>query len=830
MSPKVETVNATLNVAIKRERTDMKELKQINLDNRADQLCRYVERPSTNWLSKKLVGVFTLLMASTLIFNQASAAPDIIEVDLSQLMILSATGTDVNYGVLPNNAQHPINRYDLFCQDNDAAKPTEDWQRSIPAILSSYVKLDSNQISAPNTMDPGAGFQCVGKEVLKRLITNLSGIENLHSFVNTNRRIKQTETKLTWTTSSGVEFEFIGAKSNTSIDLSAIDATQGETYCTGLKGDWEPSTKLCQGSMFQANALNINESFWQLGQVDGKFTDAVFDPAFSLDRRSLLDRLNGVDWSLRLNFFNRLAIETPTIGTFNTYYYCQSSVTRTASGDFGCGDNRTVWLDSAEQELVGTATELVRSREDLAQPNSALKLHVLQTGPGNCVVLECPGNKKAVLIDCGSTSKRVYNAELFGIPPNFDSNTNADTERLAATGTRIGSPKSLAHAQNILKSKDEISLIVSHGDADHKNLLYNVFYEDNGGGVDDLYKNINSFYFGGNFQKTSDDTKTHRFFERLFNHFDSTTGKFALGPDEEVGGVTVKTKTLPQFFASAGNRRTDSYSRKPAGFKTYTTPVTLGSTEVCKVGGVGAEVRIVAANEYGREVSEVKGVARDPNPNYEWTKKNSHTTNGNAIILEISYAGRRIVIPGDAERGALNWAVDPENPHRITNSADILLASHHGADGHGKEKNLNITRNWVEALDPSYLIYTHGHQHGHPKLGTYGEADGDNITTKANTEESPTYFRPGSSLENQANTTTITAERQIRFNNADKNATLNRKVYNVKSNVYSTMAQGSITFAIEANGEIKVDCLGPTVTPWEVKAGKNIPGYCKPID
>ena len=683
-----------------------------------------------------VLSAFTFLSTTT-----AYGAPDTVAVDFSQVMTFDSTTSEIDFGTLANDNSHPINRYDLFCQDHEAAKPSKDWDRTIPAILSSYVKVGTNEISPANAVSPGADYQCVGKEVLKRLYTNMSNVNNLHKFIKSDRRIKQTETRLTWTTSSGLEILLFGAKTASSVDLSSVDPSQRESLCNDLKGDFDTASAKCAGSQFRVNDFSIDESFWQLGQTAGLFTNDLFEPALNLERRAMLDQFNGLEWNLKTNFFHRLAQEKNTAGEFETYYYCQSSNTRIASsGDYGCGDNRTVWLDSEGRELVGTPTELMRSKEGLGESNSALKLHVIQTGPGNCVILECPGNNKALLIDCGSTSKRVKNADLFGIPPNFSNNTNADTERLISMDARIGYPKSLAHAQNILSRKGDIGLIVSHGDADHKNLLYNIFYEDHGSGVSDLYKNIQYFYFGGHFQKTSDDTKTNKFFERLFNHFDSTTGKFELGPDEDVGGSTVKTKRLPRFFASGGNKREDPYSRKPAGFKTYTTPLSTGKSQVCKVGDVGAEVNIVAANEYGRGVTAVKGVTRAPNPGLDWTKKNSHTTNGNSIILEIRFGGKRIVIPGDAERGALDWAVDPSNPHRITGQADILLAAHHGADGHGKEENLNITQNWVNALNPSYLVYTHGHQFGHPKLGTYGEADGEEVKVKPNTDSSPAYF------------------------------------------------------------------------------------------
>jgi competence protein ComEC len=99
----------------------------------------------------------------------------------------------------------------------------------------------------------------------------------------------------------------------------------------------------------------------------------------------------------------------------------------------------------------------------------------------------------------------------------------------------------------------------------------------------------------------------------------------------------------------------------------------------------------------------------------------SKALNAVSIVVRIDYAGRSILLTGDAV-GRLDEAPDDqilatekflvENAATRSLKADIITAPHHGAD------NASSTP-FIEAVQPTWVIFSAGNHHKHPKFKTY---------------------------------------------------------------------------------------------------------------
>ena len=97
-------------------------------------------------------------------------------------------------------------------------------------------------------------------------------------------------------------------------------------------------------------------------------------------------------------------------------------------------------------------------------------------------------------------------------------------------------------------------------------------------------------------------------------------------------------------------------------------------------------------------------------PPHTWVLKASldDTTNRTSIVIMATVFGHRILLPGDADKVALDRIVGSN--HDLT--ADVLLVPHHGGDIAGLE-------DFVKAVAPEVAIISAGRSAGiHPTLGT----------------------------------------------------------------------------------------------------------------
>lgn len=99
----------------------------------------------------------------------------------------------------------------------------------------------------------------------------------------------------------------------------------------------------------------------------------------------------------------------------------------------------------------------------------------------------------------------------------------------------------------------------------------------------------------------------------------------------------------------------------------------------------------------------------------------SKARNAVSVVVRVDYAGRSILLPGDAVGkkddaddgqvlGTEKFLVDNSGTRSI--KADIVLAPHHGAD------NASSTP-FIETVRPTWVIFSAGSKHKHPKFKTY---------------------------------------------------------------------------------------------------------------
>lgn len=98
----------------------------------------------------------------------------------------------------------------------------------------------------------------------------------------------------------------------------------------------------------------------------------------------------------------------------------------------------------------------------------------------------------------------------------------------------------------------------------------------------------------------------------------------------------------------------------------------------------------------------------------------SEFMNAGSIVIRITYAGKSLLICGDAVGRHLDS--DPrtciaterfmvQNAATVTIDSDVIVAPHHGADNGSSEQ-------FIEAVSPEYVIFSAGHEYEHPRAKT----------------------------------------------------------------------------------------------------------------
>lgn len=123
--------------------------------------------------------------------------------------------------------------------------------------------------------------------------------------------------------------------------------------------------------------------------------------------------------------------------------------------------------------------------------------------------------------------------------------------------------------------------------------------------------------------------------------------------------------------------------------------------------------------EFGGAVVSVLAGFNESLP--EWNLHGSEFRNGNSVVVRLEYAGRSVLFTGDAV-GRIEGTSDDApaiatERYLIDNSgarpiaSDVLIAPHHGSDDASSTE-------FIRAIEASWVIFSAGHNHGHPKAVT----------------------------------------------------------------------------------------------------------------
>ena len=371
-----------------------------------------------------------------------------------------------------------------------------------------------------------------------------------------------------------------------------------------------------------------------------------------------------------------------------------------------------------------------------------LRLHVFDVGAGNCILVECPGAaNRALLVDCGAVeSARV----------NQGGGRESARDAVAINDTTLKET-----LLPILRTKTEFDLILTHADQDHYNLIPDLLFNRERVGrrwqltADALARNISNVYAGGNLRHYRLPFSIAHLLEDYRPDLITPVSKiFAQGNSQ-----------FEEYRFSIRNADTDERLRSSA--------INANMTLSC---GTSTTIRSVNAGTRSFAPSN-----RDEH----------YHSNPNSIILEIEYGGSKVILTGDAynSNDYGNTLTDALNNglSRGTNST-ILVAPHHGSNEHGSGDV-----NWINAIQPTHLIFSHGQRFGHPSFAAYSGY----VPYLAATEQHTVLFdnyppsRDGSTpaQTNPQDVTTVT---------------------------YSTWIDGDVVFTIGSDGAVRDrNCYGP---------------------
>lgn len=255
------------------------------------------------------------------------------------------------------------------------------------------------------------------------------------------------------------------------------------------------------------------------------------------------------------------------------------------------------------------------------KPANTLRVYFIDVGNGMCHVIQCPGDKRAIIDDCGST-----NATL-ALEPE----------------------EAVDRVQDLTKGR-ALDVVVTHTDLDHSKYLADAL-------AGRAAKDIKTFWAGGSYPKYS---------AQIQGWIDNA----------KVAGADVRVNDAPPSSGIEGF---------PEGWH--------GSPD-------------------GEPVSALQCGAAD---SYVLTVDSGASSNASSLVLMLSYAGKKIILPGDATAVTEAAAIENFKADIGFLNADVVETSHHGA-GSFSTPSSNTT-DWAEATLPRMLVSSAGWQLGyrHPR-------------------------------------------------------------------------------------------------------------------
>ena len=158
----------------------------------------------------------------------------------------------------------------------------------------------------------------------------------------------------------------------------------------------------------------------------------------------------------------------------------------------------------------------------------------------------------------------------------------------------------------------------------------------------------------------------------------------------------------------------------------HRTTITWGEAETAIDGEPGVEEWDLAETpiepgtvvDVGSPGVTVKLICGFNEPPAEWNlTETSELNNAGSIVMQIEYKTKSILFCGDAVGrhigspestciAAEKFMVD--NAAQVPIESDVVIGPHHGADN-------GSSKQWIEAVDPTYVIFSAGHKYQHPR-------------------------------------------------------------------------------------------------------------------
>ncbi|MCG8668358.1 MAG: hypothetical protein MI867_03015 [Pseudomonadales bacterium] len=315
-----------------------------------------------------------------------------------------------------------------------------------------------------------------------------------------------------------------------------------------------------------------------------------------------------------------------------------------------------------------TVTAVLLVKQVLAYDQ--LTVTYYQVGPGNCVLVQCPGPEDVnLLLDCGSHRAK-YKNEVF----------HELLEQAAGNTTH---------------------LFLTHTDKDHYIWVDDIFE------LGDLP--MGNVYAGGRFnnyyQNRPPTSQTLR---------ELATGTI-YGQGENYNNTPGQLYPVETF--PVGKRKRDGTRDQIIleAVQRLVTPQTVmnGTNNIC--GDARVDILVGnSANQAGRWGER------------DWTNKQS-------LVISLSYAGRTFIFPGDAtneddlslQRALTQWAtingqvLGDYNTYNPALKVDFMMAPHHGSDTEGSDWS-----GWASVTQPDHLIFSGDPSQNniswrHPTVGAY---------------------------------------------------------------------------------------------------------------
>jgi len=311
--------------------------------------------------------------------------------------------------------------------------------------------------------------------------------------------------------------------------------------------------------------------------------------------------------------------------------------------------------------------------------SSSASIDYVDIGNGNCVIAHC-GDDKKVIVDCGTI--------------------NGD-----------GDGSKSRKIKGLISGGGDVSIVVSHPDKDHINLLSKAF------DTEASCRRIKNLVFGGSAEDYFVGESDWRFFKYFFDNMKNDDQKiiFLSHDISKVDMSDIEKKILPLWLELSNKRQENYYKKKrnnlrkiekivreKLAFKQREHLFDKKLEDLVGVRGIcpGTTFKVLSANAGHGYVTK-----KEPIPFVI-----NRDSNTNSIVLKITAEGttKSTILTGDAT-GVTTDAI----LHLYENSmpeleTDVMLACHHGADSEGSN---NIE--WAKKTKPKLLICSSGESDWH---------------------------------------------------------------------------------------------------------------------